>query len=81
MHQLHRRDLDRDLDHRHLDEMDHQHLLGHLICKDYLDLVHLVHRCVVDSFLVFQLLDVHFADVQQNLGEQNPDVHGLFPSA
>ena len=35
MHLLCHRDLDRDLDHRHLDVMDHLHLQDHLICKDY----------------------------------------------
>jgi hypothetical protein len=75
MHQLHRRDLDRDLDHRHLDEMDHLHLQDHLICKDYLDLVHLVRQYVEGNFQCRQLLDAHFADVQQNLDEQNLDVH------
>jgi hypothetical protein len=75
---LHHRDLDRDLDHRHLDEKDHLRLLDHLICKDYLDLVHLVHQCVVGNYQVFQLLDAHFADVLQNLDEQNLDVHLTF---
>jgi hypothetical protein len=50
MHQLCRRDLDRDLGHRHLGAMDLLHLLDHLICKDYLDLVHSLHPYVVGNF-------------------------------
>jgi hypothetical protein len=50
MLQLRRHDLDRDRDHRHLDEMDRLHLQDHLICKDYLDLVHSLHQYVVGNF-------------------------------